>query len=286
MQALATAKINLSLEVLGRRDDGYHQVTTVLHAIDLTDRLTFEASHSLGLKQTTPPVPTERNLVFKAATLLQHETGCTLGAAITLEKGIPMASGLGGGSSDAAATLKALNVLWDLKLSAAKLSELAASLGSDVPFFVEGGCALAEDRGEVVTPLPPIDGWWAVVLRPAVHLPDKTAYLYGLLTEDDFSDGAATEALVQRLRDGTASTESVANGRNAFGRAADEAFPGLDKHRKALLEAGAPFVRITGSGPALYTVMKGQEEGAKILTHLKDNGHEAYLARLLGPEDA
>ena len=283
IQVQAHAKINLCLEVLGRRDDGYHQVTTVLHAVDLADRLTFQPSDSLSLECDVPPVATERNLVMQAARLLQQQTGYTLGAAMTLEKGIPVTSGLGGGSSDAAATLKALNTLWDLKLSRARLSELAASLGSDVPFFLEGGCALAEGRGEILTPLPPITDWWAV-LCPLFQIPNKTARMYAMLAEEDFTDGLATRTLVQSLQDGTAAWETLWRGKNAFERAATSAFRGLEVQLQTLLDAGAPFASLTGSGPALYTLVHSQEEATIISSLLKANGHEAYLARLLGPE--
>ena len=284
IQVQTHAKINLCLEVLGRRDDGYHQVAMVLHAIDLADRLTFRPSDSLSLECDVPPVATERNLVMQAARLLQQQTGYALGATMTLEKGIPVASGLGGGSSDAAATLEALNILWDLKLSRARLSELAALLGSDVPFFLEGGCALAEGRGEVLTPLPPITDWWVVILCPLFQIPNKTAHMYAMLTKDDFTDGSATRMLVQSLQDGTAAWETLWRGKNAFERAATIAFPGLELQLQTLLDAGAPFASLTGTGPALYTLAHNQEEASTISSLLKANGHEAYLARLLGPE--
>ena len=284
IQVQAHAKINLCLEVMGRRDDGYHQVATVLHTADLADRLTFQPSDSLSLECDVPPVATERNMIVQAARLLQQHTGYSLGATMTLEKGIPVANGLGGGSSNAAATLKALNTLWDLKLSRARLSELAALLGSDVPFFLEGGCALAEGRGEILTPLPPITDRWAVILCPLFPIPNKTAHMYAMLTEADFTDGLATRALVQSLRDGTAAGETLWRGKNAFERAATSTFRGLEVQLQTLLDAGAPFASLTGTGPALYTLVHSQDEASTISSLLKATGHEAYLARLLGPE--
>ena len=286
MWLLAHAKINLSLEVLRRRADGYHQVATIIHAVDLADRLSFEPSDSLSLECSAPPAPAERNLAMRAARLLQHETGCTSGAAMVLEKRIPVGSGLGGGSSDAAATLKALDALWGLNLSTTRLLQLAACLGSDVPFFVRGGCALAEGRGEVITPLPSMSGWWAVLLPTFFNLPDKTSRLYGLLTEEDFGDGSATRALAQSLRDGTALHRVVGEAGNVFERVALLAFPGLERQREALLDAGAPFARLTGSGPTLFTLVESRHQGEAIFRRLKDRGHEAYLARLLGPGES
>ncbi len=287
MSVLANAKINLSLEVLGRRPDGFHEVVTVLHTIGMADRLTFEPSDSLVLRCDAIGLSNEQNLAWQAALLLQRETRASSnGVSITLEKRVPEAAGLGGGSTDAAATLIALNKMWGLKLTAARLRELAAKLGSDVPFFIKGGCAIATGRGEVVKSLAPAPGWWAVVLRPNVHLLDKTALLYGMLAERDFTDGSATRALASRLRRGIATIADVAGATNAFERVAPKAFPGLAKGRRALLTAGAPFARLTGTGPALFTLVERREECESILAQLKAGGHEAHLAALVGQEEA
>jgi 4-diphosphocytidyl-2-C-methyl-D-erythritol kinase len=284
MQELAHAKINLSLEVIGRRSDGYHEVVTVFHTIGLPDRVTFEPSKFLALHCSAPGLSNERNLVWQTALLLQRENAVSSkGVSITLEKHVPEAAGLGGGSTDAAATLKALNALWRLKLSSTTLRNLAARLGSDVPFFLRGGCAIGTGRGEVVQALQPAPPWWAVVLRPNLRLPDKTARLYAMLTEADFTDGSATKALASRLRSGIVTIADVAAARNTFERVASRAFPGMAKGRRALLEAGAPFARLTGTGPALYTLVERQEEGEAILGQLRARRHEAYLARLVDP---
>ncbi len=283
MLVLAHAKINLSLEVIGRRPDGYHEVVTVLHTIGLADRLTFEPSKFLALQCNAPGLSNERNLVWQTALLLQRETAASSkGVSITLEKRVPEAAGLGGGSTDAAATLKTLNTMWGLKLPPATLRNLAAKLGSDVTFCLRGGCAIGTGRGEVVQALQPAPPWWAVVLRPNLRLPDKTARLYAMLTEADFTDGSVTRALASRLRSGIASIADVAAAGNAFERVASRAFPGLAKGRRALLEAGATFARLTGTGPALYTLVERQEEGEAILDQLKAGRHEAYLAALVG----
>ncbi len=282
MDALAHAKINISLEVLGRRDDGYHQVVTLLHQVDLADRLSFRLSDAVTLKCDVPYLENEDNLVLRAARLLKEQTGYALGAAITLEKNIPVAGGLGGGSSDAATTLTALNGLWESGLNSRDLTELAAQLGSDVPFFLEGACALAEGRGEVVTPLPAIDGWWAVTLSPPpVELRDKTSRLYSMLSQEEFTDGSATRWLADRVRTGAVVMSDIAVGKNAFEQVASGVFPDLDEHRTALLKAGAAFVRMSGSGPTLFTLVDGREEGEGIQGRLKGKGYKSYLVKLL-----
>ena len=276
----AFAKINLALEVLGRRDDGYHEVSTVLHAVGLADHLTFEESEGLSLECDDPAIAGEGNLVLRAARLLQQAAGSGRRASITLRKGIPVAAGLGGGSSDAAVTLLALSRLWETGLSPDELMELGATLGSDVPFFVQGSeCALATGRGERVVPLPTAQGWWVVVLRPEVApLPNKTAMLYSMLSEDDFSDGSRVATVVEELKAGRLATERP---HNAFERVAGVAFPGLDEYRRVFVRAGAPFAALAGSGPALYTLVDSVEQGRKILDALLQEGREAYMAALI-----
>ena len=151
----ACAKINLTFEVIGKRSDGYHEIVSVMQAIDLCDVLTVEPRELLYLSCNVPELASPNNLVLKAARLMQSAAGHDQGAAISLVKGIPLAGGLGGGSTDAAVVLKRLNELWRLGLSVEKLTELAAGLGSDVPFFCSGSpTALAQGRGERVTALP------------------------------------------------------------------------------------------------------------------------------------
>ncbi len=280
VQVRAPAKINLCLEVLGRRPDGYHEVATVLHTICLTDELSFAPADALSLDCQPEVGSAEDNLALRAARLLKEATGCQKGAAITLRKHIPAAAGLGGGSSDAAATLKALDKLWGLGLSREGLVELAARLGSDVPFFLDGGCALAQGRGEMLTPLLTLQGWWAVLLCPPLALEGKTGRLYGMLTPEDYDDRTATEGLVLKIQRGTAAAEEFALAGNTFERVADVAFPGLADYRQAFLGAGAPFVRLSGSGPTLFTLTQGFEHGGRMGEALRRKGYTAFLAAL------
>ena len=190
----AYAKLNLTLEVLGRRPDGYHEITSVLQTVSLADVLSFRPAPTLSLRCSDPTLVSEDNLALRAARLLGETTGCTQGAEVTLEKHIPVASGLGGGSADAAAALWALDRLWDLRLPETQLSTLAARLGSDVPFFLQGGTALAQGRGERVTQLPPAPEAWFLVVRPPLEIPTKTATLYGMLDQRHWTKGKATKS--------------------------------------------------------------------------------------------
>ena len=284
LEALAYAKINLSLEITGKRDDGYHEIKTVMHTIDLADRLTFSQAERTSLQCDQPSLEDEHNLVLRSCKLIQEYTGYQGGAAIALQKRIPIAAGLGGGSSDSAATFKALNELWETNLEGSELEELALQLGSDIPFFLNGACALAQGRGENLSPLPPVPGMWAVVATPSSEITDKTARLYSLLGESDFSDGSATVELAERIRDGSVTLHDIRDaGMNTFERVARQVFSGSDGLAERFLNAGAGFVRLSGSGPSLFTLTDDEEMGRHLLSRVASEGVEAHLARLVDP---
>ena len=178
LTVLAPAKINLTLEVLAKRSDGFHEIRSVIQTINLYDSLRFQLSQDIEFKCDVPNWIPEESLVSKATSLLQEVTGCDKGVTIEINKRIPLMSGLGGDSSDAAAILRGLNKLWELSLPLGELLELTASLGLDVAFFVYGGTALVTGRGEVVTPLPPLSHMWIVVMMKQVpRQPGKTERL-------------------------------------------------------------------------------------------------------------
>ena len=174
----APAKINLFLEILGKRNDGYHEIETVMQEIDLVDNLQFEEiQEGVKLKCNDKNIPSdENNLVCKAANLILNECGIKKGVLISLEKNIPVGAGLGGGSSDAAATLKALNILWKIGLNDAELMEFAAKLGSDIPFFIKGKTSLCSGRGEKITPIEVKSEMNYLVIFPHVNISTTTIY--------------------------------------------------------------------------------------------------------------
>jgi 4-diphosphocytidyl-2-C-methyl-D-erythritol kinase len=174
----APAKINLFLEILGKRNDGYCEIETVMQEIDLVDNLQFEEiQEGVKLKCNDKNIPSdENNLVCKAANLILNECGIKKGVLISLEKNIPVGAGLGGGSSDAAATLKALNLLWKIGLNDAELMEFAAKLGSDIPFFIKGKTALCSGRGEKITPIEVKSEMNYLVIFPHINISTATIY--------------------------------------------------------------------------------------------------------------
>ena len=283
MEIKAWAKINLTLEVLGRRTDGYHEMRTVLQTISLCDVLRFEPSDSLELECSEPELAGKDNLVWKAAEALRLATGRDLGARIRLQKGIPTSMGLGGGSSDAAAALKGLNALLNLGLDMWELQEAAASLGSDVPFFLKGGTSLGSGRGEIITQFPAMAGRKLVLLCPedtpaTGH--GKTARMYSMLTEHLFTDGSRTEALAGALKAGGPPDQYLFN---VFEGVAPRAFPGYNQAMQDFVEAGATDVHLSGAGPALYSFIaskdagiSSKDPGQQILNSLKSMGLRAY----------
>ena len=287
LQLKAPAKINWTLEVLSRRADGYHEIRTVLQAIDLCDTVTLELSEQLSLAVTGLPIdegklPVEDNLAYRAAELLQRSTGCALGARIVVEKVIPAGAGLGGGSSDAAAVLLGLNRLWRLDLDVGALAAISSQLGSDVPFFLIGGAALGEGRGDIVQPLPPPAGQWLVLALPSASLsePGKTARLYSLLTPDLYTDGSITRALVERLQRGESVTD--ADVYNVFERVATRAFPAMSDWQETLRTAGARQAHLAGSGPTLFALAADRQEAARICRRIEERGLPALAVATLG----
>ncbi|HUV52546.1 MAG TPA: 4-(cytidine 5'-diphospho)-2-C-methyl-D-erythritol kinase [Dehalococcoidia bacterium] len=272
----AYAKVNLTLEVLSKRTDGYHEIASVLQAISLADTLTFEPANTLEFQCDVKELQTPDNLVLKAVKLLKEDTDYKEGACINLTKKIPLAAGLGSGSTDAAATLIGLNKLWGLNLAHGKLLELAAKLGSDVPFFLYGGTALAEGRGEKVTPLPPATELQMVLLKPAIEpVANKTVQLYSRLNHSHFTSGQHTERLVTHLKHGGNIESSFLY--NVFEQVAFDFFPRLSDYRSRLIKAGAREVHLAGSGPTLFALVSDKSQGEAVLKNLKSEGLEAYL---------
>ncbi len=278
----AYAKINLTLEVLGSRDDGYHEIASVFQTIDLADSLSFQLGDGIDLDCDIPDLISPQNSVFRAAKALREETKCEKRALIRLHKHIPIGGGLGGHSADQAAALKGLNELWGLGLEWQKLLQLAAKLSSDTPFFLHGGTALIRGRGEKVTPLSPLPETWLVLLRPTIEpVPDKTARLYAHLSPSHFTSGHLTQRFIEQLWQGRPADDSLLF--NVFELVAFDFFPQLDWYRCRMLEAGAATVHLAGAGPTLFALVPDRTSGEFIFNRLQSEGYEVYLARTINP---
>lgn len=262
--ATAYAKINLTLDVLGRRADGYHNLASIMQTIALHDTLLLEVAEDgqLEFSCDVPELNTPDNLVVRAMELLRLESSRSdLGMRIELHKETPAQAGLGGGSSDAACALTWLNQMWGIGVPESRLVELAAQLGSDVPFFVYGGTAEIGGRGESVTPLPPAEPLWLVLVKPAAT-GISTAAIFAGLRPGDYSSGASTALLATSIRAGRPIPFEHLT--NALLPGALHLFPEIGRARELLLDAGAPLVCMSGSGPSLYAPFRRLDEASRV----------------------
>jgi len=249
----APAKLNLFLHVVGRRADGYHLLQTAFRLIDRCDWLCFRAvtGSRVSLALPLPGVAESDELCVRAACLLQSETGCRRGAEISVEKHIPMGGGLGGGSSDAATTLIALNALWNLGLSRRRLAALGLSLGADVPFFLFGKNAFGEGVGEKLQPLVLAPAWY-VVLVPPVLVPTNEVFARAELTGD-------TKSI-------TISSFSAGFGRNDLEPVVSRYYPAVAAHLAWLKAFGA--ARMSGSGACVFAEFPTEAQARAVVAGL------------------
>jgi 4-diphosphocytidyl-2-C-methyl-D-erythritol kinase len=281
LELSASAKVNLALEVLSRRPDGYHEIATVMQTVDLADRLVLEEADELAVSTSAPGVPTdERNLAYRAAAVLREAAGLSRGVRITLDKRIPVAAGLGGGSTDAAAVLAGLNRLWGLRWPAAQLEELAVGLGMDVPFFLRGGAALATGRGERLAPL---EGAAMALVLVNPRFPLSTAEMYGRVTPAMYSGGAQARQMAGALatrRSGRVAA-SLYNGLEPAARAM---YPQIGQMQAALVAAGALGAVMSGSGPTVFGIARSWEQARQIQARVVRGSWECWAVRTLrGP---
>jgi 4-diphosphocytidyl-2-C-methyl-D-erythritol kinase len=280
----AYAKINLTLAVLGKRPDGYHDLASILQTVSLHDTLRIEPTRDgvIACEVDVPTLQSADNLALRATRLLREEIGDpALGARIELHKEIPIQGGMGGGSSDAAAVLLTLNRLWGAGLSDNHLERLGARLGSDVPFFVQGGTARIAGRGEVVAPLPDAEPLWLTLARPPVSV--STATVFGRLAPQDYGPAEDTDTVARAIVNG----QSLPFDRltNTLEPCVFAAYPAVAATREALLGAGAPLVRMSGSGPTLYVPFRSQDEAAALVAGARARGLQIWLCRTLGREE-
>jgi len=269
----AYAKLNLSLTVGGTLPNGYHALESVMQSISLHDALRIEKSDGIRLVCDKPFIPTdERNLAYKAAELFFRESDIKGGAAISITKRIPVCAGLGGGSTDAAATLRGLNRLYGTPFSMAELTAMSASLGADVPFCIRGGTVYATGVGDVLEPLPHLPMFYLLIYDKT---PLSTPKMYKALDEGKacFSDSAAVRRAVM---DGDG-REAARLAANSFLTVATEACPIIEANITALLETGAITATVTGKGPTVFGVF--ESKAAALLASKKIKGTFAESVR-------
>lgn len=269
MNVKARAKINLFLDVLGTRPDGYHEIITVMQALELHDVLEVETlpDREILVETSDPEVPPgPGNIVFKAARLLQEEYGCTLGAKFFITKNIPSAAGLAGGSSDAAAALKCLDKLWKLNAGEESLLRLGERTGADVPFFLGGKTALARGKGGDLSPLPPFSGVGVVLVKPPFGV--STAMVYRLYDALPEAPGPGPGALLEAMerRDVPAVARLMYN---TLERVTVSLHPEISEIKDSLIAAGAMGSLMSGSGPTVFGLCAGPREAVDLASRLR-----------------
>ena len=277
----ARAKINLGLDVVRKREDGYHEVRMIMQMINLYDRITLRRSTEPGIRVTTnlPYLPVnEDNLVYRAAKLLMEEFKVTEGAEIELQKYIPVAAGMAGGSSDAAAVMVGVNRIFHLGLTKKQLMERGVKIGADVPFCIMRGTALAEGIGEVLTPLPAMPHCSLVIAKPTIHV--STKFVYGNLKANELKEHPDIDGQVQALREGSLE-QLVAKMGNVLETVTVPAYPVIDEIKRTMLKNDAMGAMMSGSGPTVFGIFEREERAQEVCRLLKKEGaaKQVYLVR-------
>ncbi|NMO97738.1 4-(cytidine 5'-diphospho)-2-C-methyl-D-erythritol kinase [Paenibacillus lemnae] len=277
----APAKINLMLDVLHKRPDGFHEVEMVMTMIDLADRLEMsdQPRDTIMITSQAGYIPLdEKNLAFQAAKLVKDRYGVRKGVHIHLDKKIPVAAGLAGGSSDAAATLRGLNRLWGLNMPLEEMLSFGAELGSDVPFCITGGTALATGRGEVLTEIPDPPQCWVLVAKPPINV--STGEVYGKLRSEHIASHPSSKNMVAALQAGSF-TEMCNNLGNVLEEVTLKLHPEVQQLKNAMLRLGADGALMSGSGPTVFGLVSKESKVARIYNGLRGFCKEVYAVRLL-----
>lgn len=272
MRLQAFAKLNLGLDVLGKREDGYHEVRMIMQTIRMYDQLDMRKSVEPGIHLTTNkkyiPVD-ENNLVWRAAKLMMDTCGIMEGVSIHLHKVIPVAAGMAGGSSDAAATLVGMNRLFHCGLSKEKLMELGVQIGADVPYCVLRGTALAEGIGEKLTVLPPMPDCWILIGKPGISV--STKYVYTTLDLNTDTVHPDIDGMKKALEDGNlyGITERMGN---VLQDVTIPAYPEVERIKEQMKALGAVNAMMSGSGPTVFGIFDNEEKAQEACQKLRESG--------------
>jgi len=271
---LAYAKINLGLYVIARRPDGYHDIETVFCRIGLADRIAFSQDSDIRVTSSSPEVPSDAsNICYKAARMVRDHFNCNEGVHIHIAKEVPVGAGLGGGSADAALVLKELPAFWKRHLDAADRSRIALALGSDVPYFLKEGAALGRGRGERLEYFP-LDIPFAVLLcNPNIHIP--TSWAYSRITPGSAGKpDHLRNVVIEGMRNPELLRQQL---RNDFEGAVFEAYPEVRNLKKQMLEAGAEFALMSGSGSTVFGLFEDVPTAQTLAREFLSRGYRAFV---------
>ena len=272
----APAKINLGLEIRGRRDDGYHEIVTIFQALEFGDTVHLAPAATIEGESAVAGLDPAADLAFRAAHELQARVGATRGVHIRIDKRIPIAAGLAGGSTDAAAVLLGLRRLW--KSDARAVADTARALGADVPFFLRPGTALGLARGDDLRPLPPAPSRWVLLARPHAEISARDAYTE--LRPAEWSGGDATLEQAAAIRRGQFAPDLLTNDLQP---AAIRLVPDVAEIIRALQAAGAESALLAGSGPTCFGLFPTQAAAQTAQNHLHPRGWWTHVTRFAVP---
>lgn len=280
MELNAYAKINLSLDVLGEREDGYHDVRMITQSINLHDVLRFnERQNGIRLYCTNSKVPCDStNTVYKAFMIIKERFGITSGMEADIEKNIPCAAGLAGGSTDAAAAIIAANELWNIKMTYGEMLQIAKQVGADVPFFLKGGCMLAEGIGEVLTEINSIKGVNIVLAKPNISVSTKETYQS--LHLDEIVLRPDIDRLARALNDGN--IKYVADNMvNVLEVVTAKKYPVIGEIKNIMIQFGALGSLMSGSGPTVFGIFESMEDAERCYNRLRDYMKDVCLVQTI-----
>ncbi|MGP5429581.1 4-(cytidine 5'-diphospho)-2-C-methyl-D-erythritol kinase [Enterococcus malodoratus] len=276
----APAKINLGLDILGKRPDGLHELAMVMASIDLADRLYLEEipEDRIIIETNKAFLPTDKkNHVYEALDLVKERFDIKKGLRVKIHKEIPVAAGLGGGSTDSAAALRAVNRLWNLGLSIEEVAELGAEVGSDVPYCVYGQTSLVEGFGEKVTPIAPMPQCWVVVVKPRMSVSTRTIFAK-IVMEDLYHPDIASLVSAIEENDYQRMTENLGNSMEVV---TIKKHPVIQQLKDRMMKYGADAAMMSGSGPTVYALCHKYSRAKHVFNALKGFCDEVYLVRTL-----
>lgn len=268
----AMAKVNLGLDVLRRRENGYHEVKMVMQTVNLYDTLTISKKEDLRITITTNTCElplNEDNLIYKAAKLLFAYTEKEYGVSIHLDKQIPIAAGMAGGSTDAATTLLGLNALYGLGLKKEELAEIGVKIGADVPYCIYGGTYLSEGIGEVLTKLPDAPDCFVVIAKPGIGV--STKYVYENLHIETVKEHPDMDGMVAAIKEGSLEGVTDKMG-NVLETVTIKRYPEIETMKQCLMENGAKNALMSGSGPTVFGIFKEEDQARQALSNLEKTG--------------
>ncbi len=285
----AHAKINLTLEILGKRTDGYHEIASVISTVTLKDTIKLWYSKEIEVILRSADglqIGKEDNLCYKAAKLLYDITGIKKGVTIEITKRIPVSAGLGGGSADAAATLRGINTIWNLSASNKHLAMVGSRIGSDIPFLVHQGCAVLSGRGEKVTLLNKPKLQSLIIISPLAitNVKDKTQYMFSIMNKSDYSNGLSTRKLVQHIQ-----TSQICKSQLFFNtflnKMLQESKLFKDIYHE-LINLGASNVMVTGAGPSMFALAPDHSTSMAWKYNIEKLGNvKVFIERIWHPLD-